>query len=182
MPIKGAPKQIIVDFTNVSEGSGYSQTHVKAGDYRGKVKSVEYGESKENKTPMLTYALALAHRPSATYRYNCPLTEKSLWKLRKLLVACGVNVPAKKLNVAGVAEKIVGKELGICLDDDEYNGKLRSQVVDVIPAADLPQDVSNDDDDTVSDDDVPADDDAPVDDAPADEGEEDLEELDLDDM
>ena len=181
MAIKGAPKQIVVDFTNVRDGSGYTQTHVKPGDYRGKVKSVEYGESKDNKTPMLTYALQLANRPSATYRYNCPLTEKSLWKLRKLLVACGVNVPQKKLNVHGVAEKIVGREVGICLDDDEYNGKLRSQCVDVIRADELPQDASDDEEVVDQTDDTPDDDDSPVADD-SDEGEEVLEELDLDDI
>lgn len=178
MAIKGAPKQIVVDFTNTTDGSGYTQTHVRPGDYAGKVKSVEYGESKDNKTPMLTYALALANRPSAAYRYNCPLTEKSLWKLRNLLVACGVNVPKKKLNVAGVAEKIVGKDVGISLDDDEYNGKLRSQVVGVLPISELPQDVPDDDEEAVTEAD---DDDAPVADD-SDEGEEDLEELDLDDI
>lgn len=173
----GLPKQIVVDFTNVKDSSGYSQTHVRSGDYRGKVKSVEYGESKDNKTPMLTYALALATRPSATYRYNCPLTEKSLWKLRNLLVACGVNVPKKKLNIAAVAERIVGKEVGMSLDDDEYNGNIRSQVTSVFPASDLPADAPAEDET----DEAPADDD--TDDAPVtDEGEEDLEELDLDDI
>lgn len=178
MAIKGAPKQIIVDFTNVREGSGYTQVHQRPGDYLGRVKSVEYGQSKENKTPMLTYALQDARRPSATYRYNCPLTEKSLWKLRKLLVACGVSVPSKKLNVHQVAEKIVGREVGMSLDDEEYNGKLRSQVIDVIPASELTQDAPADEEPepTPTDDD---DDATPADDE---ETEEDLEELDLEDM
>lgn len=174
------PKQIVVDFTNTSDGSGYSQTRVRPGDYAGKVKSVEYGESKDNKTPMLTYALALANRPSATYRYNCPLTEKSLWKLRNLLVACGVNVPKKKLNVAGVAEKIIGKDIGMSLDDDEYNGKLRSQVTGVFSADELPQDADDDEETVDQTDDSDADDSPVADDT--DEGEEDLEELDLDEL
>ena len=177
------PKQLVADFTNVKDASGYSQTHVKPGDYRGRVKSVEYGESQQNKTPMLTYSLQLVSRPSATYRYNCTLTEKSLWKLRNLLVAAGVNVPKKKVNISGIAEKIVGREIGMTLDDDEYEGRVRSQVTGVFPAADLPQDAPADegDDDATADDDTDAEDDSPVADD-TDSEEEDLEELDLEDM
>lgn len=169
------PKQIVVDFTNVRDQSGYSQTHVRPGDYKGKIKSVEFGESKQNKTPMLTYALALANRPSATYRYNCPLTENSFWKLRNLLVAAGINVPKKKLNIASVAERIVGKDVGMSLDDEEYEGKLRSQVVQVFPADDLGED---------TEDEQEADTEDSTDEAPAadDSEEEDLEELDLDEI
>lgn len=180
MAIKGAPKQLVVDFTNANDSSGYTQTHVKPGDYKGKVKSVEYGESKDNKTPMLTYKLVLAARPSAAYRYNCPLTEKSAWKLRKLLVACGATVPQKRVNIASVAERIVGKEIGMALDDDEYNGKIRSQVVDVFSTEELPQD-ADDDEETVAQDDA-GDDDEPVAADDSDEGEEDLDELDLEDI
>jgi hypothetical protein len=179
MAIPGMPKQLVADFTNVKDQSGYSQTHQRPGDYRGKIKSVEYGVSQQNKTPMLTYALQDAKRPSATYRYNCTLTEKSLWKLRNLLVAAGVNVPKKKLNIAGIAEKIVGREIGMTLDDDEYEGKIRSQVVGVFPADELPQD-ANDDEETVDQDDT--DEDSPAADDDTEDGEEDLEELDLDDM
>jgi hypothetical protein len=174
----GLPKQIIVDFTNVRDASGYSQTHVKPGDYRGKIKSVEFGESKQNKTPMLTYALALFDRPSATYRYNCPLTEASFWKLRNLLVAAGVNVPKKKVNIASIAERIVGKEVGMSLEDEEYKDQVRSQVVQVFSADDLPANVPADEDEPEADSE-----DVPDDEAPAtDEGEEDLEELDLDEI
>lgn len=177
------PKQLVADFTNVKDASGYSQTHQRPGDYRGRIKSVEYGESQQNKTPMLTYALQDTRRPSATYRYNCTLTEKSLWKLRNLLVAAGVNVPKKKLNISSIAEKIVGREIGMTLDDDEYEGRMRSQVVGVFPASELPQDAPADEGDDVADDDTDSDDtddDSAASDDTAEE--EDLEELDLDDM
>ncbi len=185
------PSKIVVDFTNVKEQSGFNPKHQPEGDYRGLVKGVEYEESKQNKTPMLTYAIADADMPSAVYRYNATLTEKSLWKLRNLLVAAGVNVPKKKLNVASVAEKILGKEIGMSLADDEYEGKVRSQIVGVFPASDLPDEeeapaakkkakkpaapAPADDDDDTDTVESPADD-------TDDDDEEDLDELDIDDL
>lgn len=184
------PSKLIVDFTNVKESSGFNPKHQPAGDYKGIIKGVEYGESQANKTPMLTYQIADADTPSAVYRYNCTLTEKSLWKLRNLLVATGVNVPKKKINVASVAEKIVGKEIGMSLDDDEYEGKMRSQIVGVFPASDLPDEEeapkpkkgkakpkpeeADDDDETDTVDSPDSSDD--------DDEEEDLDELDIDEL
>lgn len=183
------PSKLIADFTNVKESSGFNPTHQPAGDYRGKITDVEYGESNANKTPMLTYKIQDVDRPSAVYRYNATLTEKSLWKLRNLLVAAGVNVPKKKLNISSVAQKILGQEIGMSLDDDEYEGKMRSQIVGVFPASDLPDEEdepapkkgkkaaqpaeADDDDDT---------DTVASPDSSDDDEEEDLDELDIDDL
>lgn len=177
------PSKLIVDFTNVRESSGFNPKHQPAGDYEGTIKTVEYGESNANKTPMLTYAIASVDTPSAVYRYNCTLTEKSLWKLRNLLVAAGVNVPKKKLNISAVAEKILGKNIGMSLDDDEYEGKMRSQIVGVFPASDLPDEetpkakkkAQDEDDAEDVEDTTPAE-------SSDDDEEEDLDELDIDDL
>lgn len=135
------PNKIIVDFTNTKDQSGINPVHQKAGDYRGLIKQVDHSIAQtENKTPQLVYIIQDADRPSAAYRYNCPLTENSLWKIRNLLIASGIEVPKKRLNIAAIAQKIVGREIGMTLDDDEYQGRMRSQIVGVFPVKDLPSD------------------------------------------
>lgn len=176
------PAKIVMDFTNTKDSSGFNPKHQPAGDYRGIIKSVEHTISKnENKTPQLVYAIADADMPSAVYRYNCPLTENSAWKIRNLLIAAGIQVPKKKVNIAGPATKIVGQEIGMSLDDDEYEGKMRSQIVGVFPASDLP-----DEDEAPAKKKAPAKkaDTKPADDEDEteDEEDEDLDELDIDDL
>lgn len=153
--------KIIMDFTNTKDRSGYNPTHQKAGDYRGILKSVEHSISQsEKKTPQLVYAIADSDRPSAVYRYNCPLTEASGWKIRNLFIAAGIPVPKKRVNITALAEKIIGREVGMTLEDDEYEGRTRSQIVNVFPASDLhdrdddesPVDPEDDDDDDEDDD------------------------------
>lgn len=190
----------VVDFTNVKESSGFNPIHQPAGDYRGVVKDVIAGKSGQgNET--VTFAIGDADRPSAVYRYVCTFTEKSLWKLRNLLVACGKNAPKKKLKLtAATLNALIGKEIGMSLDDNEYEGKMSSQIMGVFPASDLPED----DGDTATDEDVEDDDAEEADEeqapkktkakpaatkkkaapAPAaeDEDDEDLDELDIDDL
>jgi hypothetical protein len=81
-----------------------------------------------------------------------------------------------------VLNKLIGREVGMSLDDDEYEGKMRSTIVGVFPADDLPEDepvakaqkaakkVTSTKAAPAADDDV------------EDEEEEDLDELDIDDL
>lgn len=183
MPASDLPTKIIVDFTNVKESSGFNPQHQEAGDYRGVIKGTpEHALSKQNKNPMLTFAIADTDRPSAVYRYQCVLTENGLWKLRNLLVAAGIAVPKKRLNISSILPKLAGREIGMSLEDDEYEGKMRSAIVGVFPADDL-----------ASDDEPPAKkpavkkksaDDEDAEDSTEDEDtdDEDLDELDIDDL
>src|SRR3546814_15097473 len=62
----------------------------------------------------------------AVYPVYCVLDPKSLWKLRDVLVACGEKVPKKRLAIKG--DVILNKEVGIFLEDDEYEGKPKSVI------------------------------------------------------
>lgn len=140
MPLDSG-SSFVVDFTGVKDRSGFNPVHQEAGDYRGVIKDVNEGQATTSGNKLITYTIADAERPSATYRYSCTLTDKSLWKLRNLLVAAGVKVPQKKIKLtAAILSKIVGEEIGISLDDHEYEGKMSSEIVNVFPADDLPED------------------------------------------
>ncbi|MGE3487466.1 MAG: hypothetical protein AB7L09_22320 [Nitrospira sp.] len=186
---------IVMDFTDVKEQSGFNPVRQDPGDYRGKVKSVTAGKSKENNNPMLTYAIQDVNRPSAVYRFQCVLTPNSMWKMRNLIVACGLTNPTgKKLRLD--PERLVGRELGMSLDDDEYNGNVRSQIINVFPASELEETEVSSEDDVDDEEDEPAPKQTPrrngkavakkpakpaVDEA-EDEDDEDLDTLDIDDL
>lgn len=198
MPIDSG-KSFVVDFTNVKDQSGFNPSHMPAGDYAGKVKDVEYSDSKAG-NQMVTYAIASVDRPSAVYRYNCVMNENSLWKLRNLFVACGKQIPKKKMKLtATVLNGLIGKSVAISLDDDEYEGKMRSQIVGVFPIAELPDDSDEEEpeDDTDPEDDTEEEDEAPAPKKKAtaakkktpakkaaveEDDDEDLDELDIDDL
>lgn len=175
----------IVDMTNVKESSGVNPKHQEPGDYLGKVKDLVDGKSK-NDNRKLDVLIQSVDMPSATYRYTCTFSEASLWKLRQLLVAAGLAAPKKKFKLtAATLNKLIGKEIGMSLDDDEYEGKMRSTIVQVFPADDLPEEEEEpapkkttskkkaaepDDDEDVSDE------------SSTDDEDEDLDELDIDDL
>lgn len=161
----------VLDFTNVKESSGINPKHRPAGDYRMKISKVtEQGTKKDPSVMQWVFVFTPTDMQSAAYPYYCQLEQNTLWKVRNLLIACGITVPKKKLNVD--PNKLVGKEVGVTLDDDEYEGKLKSVITAVFPASDL------DDSDTPADD--AGDDDAEAE--AEDVSEDDMEELDVEDL
>lgn len=154
---------VSVDFTNVTEGSGFNSKRLAAGDYTARIAAVVAGESKAG-NKQLVFSIQPEDHRAAVYPYYCGLDEKSLWKLRNLLMAAGAKVPKgkAKINVEG----LVGKVIGIALEDDDYEGKERSTIDSVFSASDVQSDSA------------PAGKE-PEDDADEDEDDDDLDEIDL---
>lgn len=169
----GATKRV-VDMTNVKEAGQFQPKHIKAGDYRAKIVAVDDHESKETKKPGWVFTIKLVDSATGAYPYYCNFEEKQLWKIRNLCIAVGINVPKKKVNID--PNKLVGKELGVAMDDDEYEGKMKSIIAGVFPASDLngdsPDDDGGDEDDDPTEQD--ADDTTPDDD----DGDDDIEDVD----
>lgn len=138
----------VLDFTNVKDKGNFNPKHVPAGDYRAKIVSVEETESSKG-NEMWIFGIQLTSMVSAVYPERIVLNENSLWKLRNLLAACGMNVPKKK--VAVDPNKVVGKEIGISLEDDEYEGKMKSVISGVFSAEELTDDEPTDEDDDDAD-------------------------------
>lgn len=147
-----AAKAKALDFTNVKERS-FNSKHLPEGDYPAKVIKVEDDISK-NDNPMWVFTLAITggRGKGASYPYRCTLDAQSLWKVRNIATACGINVAKKKINFD--PNKLVGKACGITLVDGEYNEKPRSEIDAVIPlsevgGSDVPD--ADDDDEEVED-------------------------------
>ncbi|UJQ86209.1 hypothetical protein GIKK_44 [Gordonia phage GiKK] len=167
------PLKVKVDFTNVSEGSGLRTKRLPAGEYLAVIKDIEASESKA-KNPQWVFKISPVSHPGCVYPYYVGLTAEQAWKLRAVLVACGATVPKKAITVD--AKKLIGKKLGIILEDDEYDNKEKSVIDAVIPANEVDEDAT-----AAAPDDEPAEDPEEEAAAPAEDPEDD-DDLDLDDL
>jgi hypothetical protein len=120
--------KITLDFSNVSEGSTFSPRRLPEGTYLATLAKVESKTSKAG-NPMLVYTIIPVEHPTAVYPYYIVLDEKQLWKFRALLLAAGKEVPKRKVTVD--PESIVGKQIMIDLEDDEWEGREKSTVAGV---------------------------------------------------
>jgi len=165
----------VVDFTNVKDQGQFNTKRVTAGDYLAKVVKVEDAEVKsgDNKGDFqYLFTIKLVKFSQNSYPYYCKLTENQLWKLRNLLVAGGINVPKKRVTLDPT--KVVGKNIGVTMEDDEYEGKEKSVIAAVFPPSDLDDYDEGDagsSDDEAADDTAEDDEDLSLGDEEEDEGE-----------
>lgn len=136
-------KKHALDFSNVKDSSGINPKHMPEGDYLLKIVKVD--ETDKDDVPMWNFHMQLADSKTAVYPYYCKLQENQLWKVRNLLIAAGIEVPKKRVGVD--PGKLVGKTIGATLEDDEYEGKLKSVVAAVFPADELDAEEPDEDDD-----------------------------------
>lgn len=132
--------KITLDFSNVHEGSTFSPRRLPEGPYLATIVKVESKESKAG-NPMLVYTIIPAEHPTAVYPYYLLLDEKQLWKFRALLLAAGKEVPKRKVTVD--PESIVGKQIMIDLEDDEWEGREKSTIAGVFKPEQQPEPVSD---------------------------------------
>lgn len=134
-----------VDFSNVKEGGQFNTSRIPAGDYLAVIKKVEDAVAKkdEEKTPQYLFSIQVKDRPSSVLPYYCKLQENQLWKLRNIFIAAGKTVPKRKVKVD--PNQLVGKLIGITVEDDEYDGKEKSVIQGVFPASELGDSTAIDD-------------------------------------
>lgn len=133
-----------VDFTGVESGGG--RTRVPEDDYRVKVVGVKHETSKAG-NPMLVWEFEIVDGKfkGKKLRDRTVLQENSLWKLKQLLEAMGIEVPSKR--VALKLGNYVGRTLGVTTVDDEYENKVSSKVADYISEEVLDAGESDEDED-----------------------------------
>lgn len=146
----------VIDFSNVREGGTFNKRRIPSGDYLMTITKCDDAEVKsgDNKGTF-QYLFTLKPKNKHTDRafpYYCQLKEDQLWKLRNLAIAAGLNVPKKKMKFD--PSKVIGRTVGVTLEDDEYEGKAQSTIVAIFPAAEMVEGAVTeaDDDDTPEDD------------------------------
>lgn len=140
----------VVDFSNVRDGGAtFNKKRVPAGDYLARITKVQDSPAKDNIHQWL-FTIALENQyTDRKLPYYCKLQENQLWKLRNLFLAAGKAVPKSKVKVN--PQVVVGKLIGITLDDDEYEGKAQSVIAAVFAAAELEDQTDGADEDDEDD-------------------------------
>ena len=143
-----------VDFTSVKDGGGAFNKHrVPEGDYLATITKVEDAPAKSDDVFQYLFTIKLKKFGSYAYPYYCKLQENQLWKLRNLAIAAGLNVPKKRIKFDPT--KVLNKVIGVTMEDDEYEGKLQSNIAALFPAAELMDgNIVDDDEDVEGDEDV----------------------------
>jgi hypothetical protein len=158
-----------LDFTNVKDGGqSFNKKRVPAGDYLARVTKVQDSPAKDG-VPQWLFTIQLENKHTdRKFPYYCKLQDNQLWKVRNLLLAAGKAVPKKKVRVN--PEVVVGKLIGITLEDDEYEGKAQSVVEAIFPSTELEDsDVDTDEDEDTEDDEEETEDEDTDDEADSDE-------------
>lgn len=137
-----------LDLTNVKDGGGqFTKKRQIEGDYKGRITMVQDQESKKDQIPMWLYTVEVN---GETYPYYCKLVENQLWKVRAIFAAAGIVIPKKRMKID--PNKIVGKYIGVTLQDAEYEGRLQSDIRGVIPVSEIQGDADDEDVDDSYDD------------------------------
>lgn len=168
-------QQETLDFSQVRDAGNFNPKRKTEGEYLGTIVSFEDTKSKSG-NKMWVYGIQLKSDRRAVYPVYCVLDTKSLWKLRDVLVACGKKVPKKRLSIKG--DVILNKEVGIFLEDDEYEGKPKSVITSFFPASEYEGPAEDDSDD---DEDEEVEEEEYEDETPADEDDEESDDTDEDD-
>lgn len=138
-----------VDFSNVKDGGAFNRSRIPAGDYLATITKVEDAESKSDGVFQYLFSIKINKKPSSVFPFYCKLQENQLWKLRNLMIAAGITVPKRRMKVD--PNRLVGKVIGVTVEDDEYEGKEQSTVQGVFPASELSdgygEDPNSDDED-----------------------------------
>ncbi len=123
--------KISIDFSDVKAPS-FSTVHQEPGVYNAEIAGVEMTKTKSDNTDMLVFAIVAG---PGRYTYYCKIVPNQLWKLRELIEAAGTKVPNKVVQIDPA--KYVGARINVELEDDSYQGKLRSRVARVAPFSEL---------------------------------------------
>lgn len=118
-----------VDFRDAQ--SGGSRRYPEA-DYKVKVAKAERSKSQQGNSQIkVTFEFIEPEKyEGKTLIDYLTLTRKAAWRIGNLFDAVGIKWSQKVMEFK--TGKLVGKELGITLADDTYNGRVRSKVADYL--------------------------------------------------
>lgn len=139
-----ATKQTI-DFSQTKDQSGFNPKRKEEGEYLGVITSFTDTKSKAG-AAMWVFGIALKNDRRATYPVYCLLGADQVWKLRNMMMSAGFQVPKKRMTVDG--NRLIGKEIGVFLEDDEYEGKPKSVIGSFFPASEYSGPENDDDNDS----------------------------------
>lgn len=141
-------RSTIIDFSNVKDRGQFNPRHIESGEYPAKITKVIQDEAKDGED-MWVFTFVLDEVPRATYPYYCKLVDNQFWKVKAMFEAAGISVGKRKIKVD--PNKLVGKRIGVFMEDDEYEGRLKSVISECIKLSEISGPAEDDDDDLEED-------------------------------
>ena len=178
-------KTVRLDFSGVPKERRQRFRRIPEGEYQAKIMSVrkKWKDNDKSNAPYFAWTLQITEGKykGTPFIENTSLKKEALFNLRNLIFACTDG----KKNVAGRnavdfnPDSLIGKVVGIVVEDEEWDNKMRSTIGSIIPLAEL----SEEDEDEESEEDEDEDEEE-VDEDEEEDGEEDEdeEEEDLDEV
>lgn len=144
---KGKKKGVSVDFTGVESGG----RSIEDGWAHAEILEAELTES-SNDNEMFKVKVQLTRGKEKAIAYdNLVLTPNSLWKIKGLLEAAGVEVPEGEMDIA--EEDLVGLEFEAEVVNENYEGKDRPKLINFRSASDEDDEADEDDEEEDEDED-----------------------------
>jgi hypothetical protein len=141
----------VVDLTDVKEGGVFRPKRKPEADYRAKIVKVDDHKPKDTTKPDgWVYTIMVEGDNRSTYPYYVNPAKKEAWKIGAISNAAGFKILGKRVNFD--PNKLVGKPVGIALEDDEFEGRLKSSIGDIFPISEVgangdePEDIELDED------------------------------------
>ena len=134
-----------IDFREVPKEVRRQATRIPEGDYLCKIVAVEERTSERSGSDYYSWKFQIVSNGQGDKKHagvplwmNTSLQKKAAFALRNLIYAASDG----KKNVAGSIasldpNKLIGKNIGVTVEDNEYEGRIRSQPADVMPPSQL---------------------------------------------
>ena len=127
------PRKLSVDFTGVEGKKGGRR--IPEGDYLFTIKDYEVGEKNDKK--WFRVQLDINKGPTdGEFSEMFGLGQNALWRFRTFLEAVGFKKLKSGINQVPL-DKLPGRQFAGTVADDEYNGKIKSQIQDFFSAKDF---------------------------------------------
>lgn len=130
-----AKKRLVnVDLSDVESGGG---SRVSEGDHKVKVKEVTEEEGEKSGEPYLKWVLKVVEgneeKDNGKVLYhNTTLQPQGLFNLRRTLEAAGIEIPDSAMDID--LDELEDLEFMVTTEDDEYDGKTKSKIIDCFSA------------------------------------------------
>lgn len=105
---------------------------IDEGNYQATVVSAEAGKAKSSGNPLVLWKFAIVGGKwdGTVLWHRTTLLPQSLWSFRQVLEALKVKVKDSTMSIP--LERLHGRTCGIqVVDGDEYEGRIRSEIIDV---------------------------------------------------
>lgn len=124
----GAADTFEVDLTNVDTSGGFK---IPEGTYRAKLVEVEQSVSKGG-NPMFVWTFEISAGDHVGFQLKTftAITPAAMWKVAETVEALGVGQSGSVVKFK--RSDVINRECGLVVEDQEYNGNVRSSIARVI--------------------------------------------------